>query len=107
MSRGNRVGAGVLGVLSVAVLAACTGPTRVATLNDATQVPGARAQSTLHQQLAKQGHPDVTVRCAKSIVVYVGPAVSCTLSGAGANHTVRFTFKTLDGAISVSSITAS
>ena len=107
MSLTNRAATGVLGVVAVGVLAACTGPTRVATLNNSSRVAGSSAAATLQQQLAKQGHPNVTVSCAKSIAVYVGPAVSCTLSGAGTKHTVNFTFKTLGGVISLSSVKAS
>jgi hypothetical protein len=107
VSRVNRVGASGLAILSVAVLAACTGPTRVATLNNATRISGTRVQSALQQELARQGHPNAMVTCARSIVVNVGPAVSCTVTGAGANQTVHFTFKTLDGVISVSSVKAS
>jgi len=107
VSRARGVLSGLGAAAGVVALAACTGPTRVATLNNATHVSGSSAASELQQELAKQGHPNVTVTCAKSIIVYVGPAVSCTLSGAGTNHAVRFTFKTLDGRISLPSVKTS
>lgn len=98
--------AGVVVVLCVAVTA-CGEPTRVATLNDTPQVLGARVATTVQQQLAKHGYPNASVTCVKRIIVNVGPAVSCRLSGAGANGTVRFTFRTLDGKIDLASVKAS
>lgn len=98
--------AGVAVVLCIAVTA-CEEPTRVATLNDTAQVLGARVATTVQQQLAKQGYPNASVTCVKRIIVNVGPAVSCQLSGAGSKGTVRFTFRTLDGKIDLASIKAS
>lgn len=94
------------GLLAAAFLglAACSGPTRVATLNQTAQISGATAATKLQEQLAKQGFPSATVSCAKTIIVNVGPAASCRLSGAGANGTVKFTFRTLDGKIDLSSV---
>jgi hypothetical protein len=106
MNRRARALAGLLGAAAVLVVAACTGPTRVATLNNATQITGAHAQTALQQALASHGYPNAAVSCAKSIIVYVGPALSCAVTGAGTHHAVSFTFKTLDGAISVSSVKA-
>jgi hypothetical protein len=93
--------------LALLPLAACSEPTRVATLNETTQVSGARVAATIQEQLAKHGFPSATVSCAKTIIVNVGPAASCRLSGAGANGTVRFTFRTLDGKIDLSSVKVS
>jgi hypothetical protein len=102
----GRLRATIFGVAFL-TLAACTEPTRVATLNETTQVSGAQVAATIQEQLAKQGFPTATVRCAKTIIVNVGPAASCRLSGAGANGTVRFTFTTLDGKIDLSSVKVS
>ena len=93
--------------LAVLALAACGEPTRVATLNETAHVSGATVAMTLQEQLAKRGFPSATVGCAKTIIVNVGPAVSCQLSGAGANGTVKFTFRTLDGKIELSSVKVS
>jgi hypothetical protein len=92
---------------AVFALSACSGPTRVATLNETTQISGAAAATAVQEQLAKQGFPNATVHCAKTIIVNVGPAVSCALSGAGAHGTVRFTFRTLDGKINRGSLKVS
>jgi hypothetical protein len=102
-SNANRFTAVLVGVLALS-LAACTNLNRTATLNESTHIPGARAQTTLQAELAKQGLPNATVTCAKTINVYVGPTVSCKLSSAGAHRTVKFTFKTLDGQIQLSSV---
>jgi hypothetical protein len=107
MTRARRVWAGCVAAFAVLALAACGETTRTATLNNSAHVTGASIASALQRELAKRGHPNVTVSCAQSIIVYVGPAVSCTLRGAGVNHTVHFTFKTLDGAISLSSVKTS
>jgi hypothetical protein len=95
--------------LGVAVLATvgCGEPTRIATLNETTQVKGETVAATLREQLANHGFPSATVSCAKTILVNVGPAVSCSLSGAGAKGTVTFTFRTLDGKIDLSSVKVS
>jgi hypothetical protein len=103
MSARSRSLAALLGI-SGAVLAACGGPTRVSTLNQTTTISGAHAKAILAQQLAKVGHPGATVTCAKAIIVNVGPAASCTVTGPGSNGTVQFTFKTLDGVINLSSV---
>jgi hypothetical protein len=100
------VRASLLG-LAVLTLAACSEPTRVATLNETTQVSGARVAAAVQEQLAKHGFPSAAVSCAKTIIVNVGPALSCRLSGAGANGTVKFTFRTLDGKIDLSSVRVS
>ena len=70
----NPIAAGVLVALCMA-LAACGEPTRIATLNDTTQIPGTRVATTVQQQLAKQGYPKAGVSCVKTIIVNVGPAV--------------------------------
>ncbi len=102
----NPIAACVLVALCMA-LAACGEPTRVATLNDTTQISGTRVATTVQQQLAKQGYPKASVSCVKTIIVNVGPAVSCELTGAGAKGTVKFTFRTLDGKIDLASVKAS
>ena len=102
----NPIAAGVLVALCM-TLAACGEPTRIATLNDTTQIPGTRVATTVQQQLAKQGYPTAGVSCVKTIIVNVGPAVSCKLTGAGAKGTVKFTFRTLDGEIDLASVRAS
>jgi hypothetical protein len=107
VTRGLRAWAGCVAAFAVLALAACGETTRTATLNNATHVTGASMASALQQELAKRGYPNAAVSCAKSIIVYIGPAVSCAVTGAGPHHTVHFTFKTLDGKISVSSVKAS
>jgi hypothetical protein len=102
----NLAGVVLLVVASIG-LAACGEPTRVATLNQTTQIEGTQAATTLQQQLAKQGHPNASVSCTKTIIVNVGPAVTCKLTGAGASGTVQFTFKTLGGQIDLASVKAS
>jgi hypothetical protein len=91
----------------VLLLAACAGPTRIATLNQTTRIPGARAETTLQQELAKRGFPSATVSCAKTIIVNVGPAASCSVTGAGTHNAVKFTFRTLDGKIDLASVKVS
>jgi hypothetical protein len=85
-------------------LAACAGPTRIATLYQTARIPGAPAETTLQRELVKRGFPSATVSCAKTIIVNVGPASSCSVTGAGTHKTVKFTFRTLDGKIDLSSV---
>ena len=89
------------------VLAACGEPTRVATINQTTQIAGTQAAATVQVQLTKHGYPNAHVSCVKTIIVNIGPAVSCRLTGAGAKGTVRFTFRTLGGQIDLASVSAS
>jgi hypothetical protein len=98
-----------LGVVAVVLLAlaSCGRLTRVATINQTTQTPGAAAATALQQQLAKQGLSNARVTCAKSMVVNVGTRTSCTLSGAEGKGTVRFTFSSTDGTIDPASVKAS
>ena len=124
--RSRRLRAGLLGVVAVA-LAGCGGTDRVGTENDSAQVSGATVAAALQQQLAKEGVSGAQVNCAKTIIVNVGPRVTCNLSGGGggtstaaaatassssgssstsAGKTVTFTFRTLDGKIDPSSVKA-
>ena len=107
MTRGRRAWAGCVAAFAVLALAACGETTRIATLNNTSHVSGSSLASSLQRELAKRGYPNATVSCAHSIIVYIGPAVSCTLSGAGSRSIVHFTFKTLDGEISLTSVRAS
>jgi hypothetical protein len=108
-------------------LAGCGGTDRAGTENDSAQVSGTTVAAALQQQLAKQGVSGAQVNCAKTIIVNVGPRVTCNLSAGGGGtstaaaatassssgssstsvgKTVTFTFKTLDGKIDPSSVKA-
>jgi hypothetical protein len=120
----SRVCAILVGLLAVA-LAGCGGSDRTATANNSSQVSGQSVAAALQTQLAKEGVSGAQVSCAKTIIVNVGPKVSCTVSSGGAGataaaasgtagasprgagKTVTFTFKTLDGKIDLSSVKAS
>ena len=90
----------------VLLLAACAGPTRIATLNQTTRIPGARAETTLQQELAKRGFPSATVSCAKTITVIVGVTQTCSVTGAGPNGIVKFTIGNVSGKIDPGSVKA-
>jgi hypothetical protein len=62
----------------------------MATENNATQVSGQTVATALQQRLANAGVPGASVSCAKTIIVNVGPQVTCRLSE---SKTVTFTFK--------------
>jgi hypothetical protein len=123
--RSRRLRVGFIGVVAAA-LAGCGGTDRVDTENNNTQVSGEAVATALQQQLAKEGVSGAKVSCAKTIIVNVGPRVTCTLgTGAGgtatsaasssgggasstsANEPVTFTFKTLGGKIDLSSVKGS
>jgi hypothetical protein len=106
MLRSSRLHASLLGVLAVA-LAGCAGATRIATDNATTQVSGQSVATALQERLANTGIQGVSVSCAKTIIVNVGPQVSCKLSRGATTKTVTFTFKTLDGKISLPSVKTS
>ena len=93
-------------VLALLSLAGCGRLTRTATLNQTTQIPGPVAESALAQQLARQGLTGARVHCAQSVIVYVGTATTCTLTGSGSQHIVRFTFKNTSGQIAPASVKA-
>jgi hypothetical protein len=104
MRRRLRAAALVIGLLA---LAGCGRLNRAATINQVTLTPGAPAATALQQQLAQKGFPNARVSCAKSLIVNVGTRTACSLSGAGTNSTVRFTFSSSDGAIDLASVKAS
>jgi hypothetical protein len=93
----------VLG-LAVLALAGCGRLNRVSSLNQVKLTSGATTASSLEQHLAQQGHPGAQVTCAKKMIVNVGTATSCRLSGAGTSDTVRFTFSNSKGAIDLTSV---
>ena len=96
-------------LLAVGV-AGCGSLNRTATLGLTTKtirVLGATTEMTLEEQLARKGFSAGKVSCAQTLIVHVGVMTTCHLSGAGNNHTVRFTFKNAGGEINSSSVKAS
>jgi hypothetical protein len=104
--RSSRARLGLLGVLAT-LLAGCAESTRIATENDGTEVSGQTLATTLQQRLAQLGVTGPTVNCGKTVIVNVGPEVSCTVSAAGATKTVKFQFKTLDGKVDLPTVKVS
>ena len=95
----------VLGSLLAAVaLAGCGRLNRAATINQVTTTSGAAAASALARQLASHGLSGAHVSCVKTLIVNVGTENACTLTGAGKNGTVRFTFSSSHGAIDPGSV---
>jgi hypothetical protein len=90
--------------VSVLALAGCGRLNRAATINQTTQTPGAMAQTTLEQQLAKQGVSNPHVTCAKNLIVNVGTTTTCKLTGAGTRSLVSFTFSNSHGDIKLTSV---
>jgi hypothetical protein len=62
------------------------------------------AQTTLEQQLAKQGVSNPHVTCAKNLIVNVGTTTTCKLTGAGTKSLVSFTFSNSHGDIKLTSV---
>jgi hypothetical protein len=106
-TRTKRLSATLPAILTAALLAGCAEDTRIATENDGTQVSGQSVATALQQRLAQIGVPGASVSCAKTIIVNVGPRVSCNASAGSASKTVTFTFKTLDGKIDLPSVNVS
>jgi hypothetical protein len=92
--------------LTVVALAGCGRLTRVATINQTTQTPGAAAEATLEQQLVRLGVVSPRVTCAKNLIVNVGATATCGLSGAGSKTLVRFRFANSHGDIKLASVKA-
>jgi hypothetical protein len=103
--RSSPLAATVLAAAALA-LAGCGRLTRVATINQTTQTPGARVQAVLEQQLAKQGVSSPQVTCAKHLIVNVGTTATCSLTGAGSKTLVRFTFANSHGDVKLASVKA-
>jgi hypothetical protein len=93
-------------VAAVLTLAGCGRETRVATINQTTQTPGAKAEATLEQQLAKLGVSNPQVSCVKNLIVRVGTTTTCLLSGSGSKKLVAFTFANSHGDIKLASVRA-
>jgi hypothetical protein len=98
----------IWGLVAVAalLLAGCGRLSRTATLNQATQTPGAAAAVTVQQQLATHGYPRAKVTCSKTLIVNVGTTTTCSLTGAGSKKIVRFTFNHKNGTVKLSSVKA-
>jgi hypothetical protein len=75
-------------------------------VSGSVQVPGATVESSVQEQLAKQGAPNTTVNCPDSIIVKVGTPFTCNVSGGGgkAAGMVTFTFSSADGTVDPSSV---
>jgi hypothetical protein len=92
--------------LTVVALAGCGRLTRVATINQVTKTPGAQAEATLEQQLAKLGVSNPQVTCARNLIVNVGTTTTCKLTGAEGKRLVAFRFADKHGAVKLTSVRA-
>jgi hypothetical protein len=99
--RTTLLGATVL-VAAALALAGCGRLTRVATINQTTQTPGAAAEAALEQRLTSLGVSNPHVSCARHLIVNVGTRTTCTL--AGTKHLVSFTFTNSHGDIKLVSV---
>jgi hypothetical protein len=100
----RRARLGAVTAVAVLALTGCGRLNRASTINQVTTTPGATAAAALEQQLGSHGLSGTHVSCAKSMIVNVGTNNSCTVTGAGKNGTVRFTFRSAHGAIDPSSV---
>jgi hypothetical protein len=98
---------GAVAAIGLLALAGCGRLNRAATINQVTTTPGATAAAALQQQLARHGLPGARVTCTKALIVNVGTTNSCSLTGAGKNGTVRFTFSSSHGGIDPASVKTS
>jgi hypothetical protein len=98
--------AAILIAAGVLALAGCGRLTRVATINQTTQTPGAKVEAMLEQQLAKQGISSPQVTCAKHLIINVGTTTTCALSGAEGKRLVAFTFSDKNGSVKLASVRA-
>ena len=75
-------------------------------VSGSVHVPGATVETSVQEQLAKQGAPNATVNCPDDIVVKVGTTVTCDLRGASGHATseVTFTFSSEEGTVDPSSV---
>jgi hypothetical protein len=91
---------------AVLALAGCGRLNRVATINQVTQSPGANAEATLQQQLAKQGVSNPQVTCARNLIVNVGTTTTCKLTGVEGKRLVAFRFADKHGTVKLTSVRA-
>lgn len=89
-------------IVGILVLAGCARTNRVAALNRET--PGATVATSLQRELSVKGYPSARVICKKSLVINVGAVETCALTGAGANGTVRFSFRNYTGKLLPASV---
>jgi hypothetical protein len=100
----QRLTAAGLSAVAALSIAACGQLNRTATLNQTTKISGASAAAALQRQLANKGFSSASVSCAKTITVIVGVTITCSVTGAGPNGTVRFTIGNLSGKIDPGSV---
>ena len=85
-------------------LGACGRLNRVATINQVTTTSGSSVAAELDRQLAQHGLSSAHATCTKAVVQQVDARNACTLTGAGKEKVVRFSFSSNDGHIQVASV---
>lgn len=73
-------------------LGGCGRLNRTATINQVTTTSGSVVAAALSHQLADHGHSGAHVTCAKAVIVEVDAHVICTVTGAGTDKIVTFSF---------------
>jgi hypothetical protein len=97
-------------VAAAVPLTGCGRENRTATLGlnpQTVRVDGASADQALEEELARKGFANATVGCAQTIIAHVGATVTCGVSGAGSNRSVRFTFRNSRGEIDSATVEVS